>query len=180
MQAVDAAAAVDVMERWYDAWNAHDLAAVLDMVTDDVVYEDPGLPAPVARGKEAVRAAFEFHHGYCPDMSLEAHEIWASPGSSTIATWFTFRGTFTGRIEPPGFLGRGQPVVAEGMDRSEMRDGLIARHQIFYDGMSTARDLGLLPNRGSALERLMAAAQRTVVHLRRGPASSRRSGAPPG
>ena len=99
---VDLPMAQDVMDRWYAAWNAHDLDAVLTMVTDDVVYEDPGLPEPVARGKQAVRNAFEFHHRYCPDMSLEAHEIWASRDAGTIATWFTFRGTFTGVIDRIG------------------------------------------------------------------------------
>ena len=49
-----------------------------------------------------MRAAFEFHHRYCPDMSLEAHEIWASRDAGTIATWFTFRGTFTGVIDRIG------------------------------------------------------------------------------
>ncbi len=163
---LDRATARDVMRRWYDAWNAHDVDAVLALVTDDLVYEDPAAPEPVAHGREAARAAFEFHHGYCPNLSLEAHEIWANEENSTIATWFTFRGTFTGVLQPPGFAGSGQAILSQGMDRSELRDGLIARHQIFSDTLGAARELGLFPPRGGVVERGLARAQRAAVRLR--------------
>ena len=46
---------VEFCARYTAAWNDHDPAAMADLVTDDIVWEDPALPAP-ARGVAAVQA----------------------------------------------------------------------------------------------------------------------------
>ena len=45
--------------RYLRAWNDHDAAAIADLVTEDVVWEDPALVVP-ARGVAAVQ---EFMRG---------------------------------------------------------------------------------------------------------------------
>jgi hypothetical protein len=50
-----------LLDRFNEAWNAHDLDAAMGMCTDDVVFESTG-PAPDgarAVGQSAVRAAWE-------------------------------------------------------------------------------------------------------------------------
>jgi ketosteroid isomerase-like protein len=45
--------ASSVLERWYVAWNAHDVDAVGALMTDDVRYEDPAADADVLEGRQA-------------------------------------------------------------------------------------------------------------------------------
>jgi ketosteroid isomerase-like protein len=61
MSSLDAATVVDLIERFGDAWNAHDLDAALALCTEDIVFESTG-PAPDgerSEGQAAVRAAWE-------------------------------------------------------------------------------------------------------------------------
>ena len=39
------------------------------------------------------------------------------------------------------------------MDRSEIKDGRLARHQIFWDMVELGRQIGAFPPRGSAAEK---------------------------
>ena len=53
-----------------------------------------------------------------------------------IASWFRFSGTFRAPMTAPGLPSlapTGGPLELFGMDRSEIRDGRLARHQIFWD-----------------------------------------------
>lgn len=55
-----------------------------------------------------------------------------------------------------------------GMDRSEIRDGRLARHQIFWDIAELGRQLGAFPARGSTADRVTRQLQRlTARRLRR-------------
>ena len=167
----------DLMRRWYAAWNAHDPAAIATLMTDDVVYEDPGATEPRTHGREPVvewaRTAFRA----VPDMHLELLDEWASPDGTVIATRFRFTATFTGPLDPPGIAPTNRPLDFYGMDRNETRDGLIARHQIFWDIAERYRILGLLPAHGSFSERIAIRWQRTNARRlrRRETASTRRS-----
>src|SRR3712207_2394476 len=44
-QELDQAWVADLVRRWADAWNSHEHARVLDLVTEDVVYDDSAWPA---------------------------------------------------------------------------------------------------------------------------------------
>lgn len=51
----------DVVDRFNEAWNAHDLEAALALCTDDVVFDstDPAPDGVRHEGKDAVRKAWE-------------------------------------------------------------------------------------------------------------------------
>jgi steroid delta-isomerase-like uncharacterized protein len=155
--------ASELLRRWYAAWNAHDPDAIMALMTDDVVYEDPGATEPLTRGRAPVgqwaRTAFRA----VPDMHLELLEEWASPGAAVIATYFRFTATFTGPLDPPGLAPTNTRLEFYGMDRNEIRDGLIARHQIFWDIAERYRILGLLPRQGSRAERLAVRVQQLTA-----------------
>ena len=70
----------DLLHRWYDAWNAHDVGAISALMTDDVAYEDPGATEPVTRGRAPVEAWARTAFRAVPDMHLELLEEWVSPG----------------------------------------------------------------------------------------------------
>jgi steroid delta-isomerase-like uncharacterized protein len=149
--------ATEVLERWYAAWNAHDVQAVVSLVTDDVRYEDPSADANVLEGKHAVEEYVGRAFRALPDLHLEKLEEWVSPGDEVIASYFRITATFTGLSEAPGLpplAPTNGPIDLLGMDRSEIRAGRLARHQIFWDTGELGRQIGALPLRGSAMERI--------------------------
>jgi steroid delta-isomerase-like uncharacterized protein len=150
---------------WYAAWNSHDLAAVSALLTDDVRYEDPAAPADVLQGRGAVEAYVRSAFKGIPDLHLEKLEEWVSDGGEVIASHFRVTGTFTGVAETPGLPSlapNNGPLDLLGMDRSEIRDGAqLARHQIFWDTTELGRQIGLVPPRNSATEKL----SRRLQHL---------------
>lgn len=106
------------------------------------------------RGKGEVDAWVRTAFRAVPDMRIDMREAWVSPGGQVIATYFRFTATLTGPVVPPGIAPTGGPIDSDGMDRSELRDGLIARHQIFWDIQERARQVGLAPGRDTTMERL--------------------------
>ncbi len=155
--------ASDLLRRWYAAWNAHDVPAISALMTDDVRYEDPGATDAVTQGRGPVEAWAGTAFRAVPDMRLELLQDWVSPGGAVIASYFRFTATFTGALEPPGLAPTNGRLETYGMDRSEIRDGLISRHQIFWDIAERMRFVGALPARGSVAERLAFRAQHVAA-----------------
>jgi steroid delta-isomerase-like uncharacterized protein len=108
---------ITLLDRFADAWNRHDLDALMSMMTDDCVFEasaGPQVDGQRSEGKPAVRAAyaavFEAFH--------DAH--WASArhfiaGNRGVSEW-----TFTGTHND------GKRVEVTGCDLFTFRDGKIA------------------------------------------------------
>lgn len=80
-------AARELLERWYAAWNAHDVEAILGLVTEDVRYEDPSSAEPLMRGRAEVEGSVRAAFRAVTDLHLEKHEDWVSPGGEVIASW---------------------------------------------------------------------------------------------
>ena len=146
------AAASEGLLRWCEAWNAHDVEAISALMTDDVRYEDPSAPAAVMHGRaqveQYVRAAF----AAIPDLHLDKLEVWVTPGGGVISSWFRFSGTFRAPLTAPGlppFAPTDRSIELFGMDRSEIKDGRLARHQIFRDMVELGRQIGAFPPRGT-------------------------------
>jgi steroid delta-isomerase-like uncharacterized protein len=108
---------VTLLDRFADAWNRHDLDALMSMMTDDCVFEasaGPQVDGQRSEGAHAVRAAyaavFEAFH--------DAH--WAGArhfitGDRGVSEW-----TFTGTRKD------GTRVEVAGCDLLTFRDGKIA------------------------------------------------------
>jgi hypothetical protein len=154
-QAEESAASA-VLARWYEAWNAHDVSAVSALMTDDIRYEDPAGHANVLHGRQAVEAYVRSAFKSLPDLRLEKLEEWVTPGGRVIASYFRVTATFSGVGEAPD-LPPLAPTNARiellGMDRSEIREERLARHQIFWDVVDLGRQTGLVPPRGSTMEK---------------------------
>jgi steroid delta-isomerase-like uncharacterized protein len=120
---------LDLLDRFAEAWNRHDLEALMSMMTDDCVFEasaGPHVNGQRSEGRDAVRAAYAGVFAAFPD----AH--WANArhfiaGSRGVSEW-TFSGT-----QPDGTR-----VEVNGCDLLTFRDGRIAIKNSYRKNRPTA------------------------------------------
>lgn len=144
-----------LMDRWVAAWNEHDAEAMAECLSDDVVYIDPGArPDPVLCGRLAVKEFAAALWRASPDLKFEVLELFTSEDGSVVTMHWRTSGTFVDRLDPPGFAPTGGPIVMEGYDRNEVRDGLFVKHEAFYDQFRLGDQIGAVPKPGSFGERL--------------------------
>jgi uncharacterized protein (TIGR02246 family) len=107
----------ELLDAFADAWNRHDVEALMSMMTDDGVFEaSAGADVNGARheGQGAVRAAYEAVFAQYPDARwADARHFVA--GNRGVSEW-----TFTGT------LGDGTRVEVRGCDLFTFRNGKIA------------------------------------------------------
>ena len=164
MNATSELRASELLNRWYEAWNQHDVARISALMTEDVRYEDPAAPAAIMHGTVAVEQYVIAAFAAIPDLHLDKLEEWVTPGGAVIVSWFRFSGTFRAPMKAPGLpplAPTGRSLELCGMDRSEIRDGKLARHQIFWDIAELSRQIGAFPQRGTRAERF----SRHLQHL---------------
>jgi steroid delta-isomerase-like uncharacterized protein len=153
----------DFLKRWEAAWNSHEPDRLLELMTEDIVYDDSSWPATM-RGHGDVREFLEFVWRGSPDISFTLTDgPYVVPGELKAAFYWTGTGTHTGPIDPPGFAPTGKRIEFEGADFHEYREGRVCRLRIVFDMMDVARQLGTVPKAGSALEKAGAAVQRATV-----------------
>ena len=153
-------------KRWEAAWNSHEQARLLELMTDDIVYDDSSWPTTL-RGHGDVRTLLEFFWRAFPDLRFETVEgPYIVPGQPKAAFYWTGSGTHTGPIDPPGFAPTGKRIELEGVDLHEYRGGRVCRVRVVYDTMDVGRQIGTVPKPGSPLEKAGAAAQRLGMKVR--------------
>jgi glyoxylase-like metal-dependent hydrolase (beta-lactamase superfamily II)/predicted ester cyclase len=152
-----------VMTAYFDALARHDLDAIAAAWAPDGVCHIAGQPD--ADGPAGVRAWWAEFFGSSPDLRFEVAELIAE-GDQVAVRW-TARGTFAG----PGALQGIEPTYArldlEGLDLFTLRDGQIVSEYAYTDGMSLARQIGLLPPAGSTAEQRMTRAFNGQAKLKR-------------
>jgi ketosteroid isomerase-like protein len=98
-------ATVETLERMADAFNAHDLDAVMSLFTDDPVLEMPRGPHPWGQrfqGREEVRAGLASRFAGIPDVHYGEDRHWVS-GNRGCSEWLLTGTTVQGvRIEVRG------------------------------------------------------------------------------
>jgi glyoxylase-like metal-dependent hydrolase (beta-lactamase superfamily II)/predicted ester cyclase len=105
-------------------------------------------------GPDAVRAYFTDLFGAFPDFTLSVESTVAE--DDRVAVHWTAIGTMTGPLQ--GIEPTGARVRFEAVDLLQVRDGVLTRNIAVPDGLSIARQIGLLPKAGSTSERRMNAA----------------------
>jgi len=111
-----------LLERFGAAWNAHDLDALLSMVTDDCVFETAaGVDAHGTRfvGREVLRVAFPAAWNTWPDARWAAATHFVC-GNRGVSEW-TFQGTDR----------NGRRTEVRGVDLFVLREGKIARKDTY-------------------------------------------------
>jgi ketosteroid isomerase-like protein len=81
-------ATLTTIERFNEAFNRHDVDAVMALMTEDVVFENTSPPPDGERyeGQAAVRAAWEALFAGSPAAHFESEDIFAV-GDRTVVRW---------------------------------------------------------------------------------------------
>lgn len=119
---VSAEAARQLLDDMFAAFNRHDAAAVVALMTDDVVFDTAGGSEVYGArhvGRTAVQAAFEAVWTSIPDVRWD--EVRHHVGAEHVTTTWIFRGT----------RGDGARVEVQGIDLFTFRDGLVASKSAF-------------------------------------------------
>jgi len=94
--------------------------------------------------------------GAVPDLCFEI--VTTVTESHRCAVQWRLTGTFTGPQAFTGVEPTDMPIALEGIDLLTVRDGLIQSNDAFSDGMTFARQVGMMPPQGSATEQRLTAA----------------------
>ena len=112
-----------VIERFNEAFNRHDVDAVMALMTDDCIFENTHPPPDGERyeGQEAVRGFWERLFGSTPDARFTVEDSFAA-GDRCAQRW---------RYD---FTGDGRPGHIRGVDILRVRDGKIAEKLSYVKG----------------------------------------------
>ena len=114
---------IEMLERLLDAFNAHDLDAVMSFFVDDCVMEMPRGPDPWGRrfeGRDRVREGLADRFAGIPDVHYGEHRHWVS-GSRGCSEWL-LTGTTT----------EGRKIGVRGCDLFEFRGDKITRKDSYW------------------------------------------------
>src|SRR3954453_11824567 len=99
----------ELLPRVMAAFNAHDAAAFVAMMTEDVVFEHSAAPATM-RGRAEVQAFYTSHLWKAfPDLTLELADgpFFHAHAPQVSLRWLA-KGTHTGPLHPPGLAPTGK------------------------------------------------------------------------
>ena len=130
---------------------------------DDVVANFYGQVGEV--DKTGAIAYFESLWAAIPDFSFEIVDLYATGDNATVHWHIT--GTFAGPGTFQGFEPNGAALDFYGVDVVKVRDGKVARIDVYTDGMTIARQLGALPPDDSPVQARMAQAFNARVRATR-------------
>ncbi len=120
---LDADAQTPSLHAFLDAFNAHDVDAIMSFFTEDCVFDTPRGPAPGGQrlvGKQQVRKGIQARFDGIADIVYGDDRHWTC-GDRGVSEW-TIRGTRT----------TGEPIEVRGCDLFEFSDGKISRKDSFW------------------------------------------------
>jgi steroid delta-isomerase-like uncharacterized protein len=130
-----------VIAAYGEAWNGHNVEAILAMHTDDSVFENH-TSGGKGVGKDAIRKILNGVFAAFPDIRFDARRTYVRDGvvtqewtaTGTLAIPYT-RGATT--VQPTG-----KKVSWNGVDVIPFSGNLVARKDVYVDSMSFLRALG--------------------------------------
>ena len=130
---------MDIVDRHFAAENAHDVPGTLATYTDDIVWDDITHPLSPVRGKEAVGVVYSAIIDAIPDV----HFVSVRRFTSEDGQWVVDESNVTGHVEGEwaGIAGEGAPVEIRILHVFQLRDGLIAYENTWFDSAAIARQV---------------------------------------
>ncbi len=130
-----------VIAAYGDAWNSHDVEAILAMHTEDSVFENH-TSGGKGVGKAAIREILKGIFSTFPDIRFEARRTYVRDGlvaqewtaTATLAVPFT-KGSAT--VQPTG-----RKISWNGVDVIPFAGNLVARKDVYVDSAGFLRALG--------------------------------------
>jgi PAS domain S-box-containing protein len=120
------------------------------LLAEDVVENI--VPIGVYDGRQSVLVYHEQMFAAAPDLHVDVTHV-AAAGDAVLAAW-ELSATFTG-APFQGLRPNGRRVTLEGASTQVVREGRVASAEVIFDGESFARQVGMLPIRGSAADRAL-------------------------
>ena len=132
----------EFIDRYNAAWNGHDVESIVEMHTDDSVFENH-TTGDLNVGREAIGTAIRGIFTVFPDLEFETRRQYLR--EDLVVQEWTARGTHLGKMSRAGIEVEptGMPVEYRGMDVIPIEDGLVARKDVYSDGVTLLRQLGL-------------------------------------
>ena len=132
----------ELIDRYNAAWNAHDVEAIVSMHTEDSVFENH-VTGDVNVGREEIGRAIDGIFAVFPDLAFETRRAYVR--EDLVVQEWTARGTHEGPMTRSGIEVQptGRKVEYNGMDVIPIRDGLVARKDVYSDSITLLRQLGL-------------------------------------
>jgi steroid delta-isomerase-like uncharacterized protein len=139
----DAAAALEeAIGRYNDAWNDHDLDAIMSMHAPDMVFENhtAGEAAEGEAAREHIGSIFETW----PDINFSTRRLYTRDGL-VVQEW-TATATHANTMRRGDLVAEptGKRVTWNGIDVIPFEDGLVKRKDVYSDSVSILRQVGLL------------------------------------
>jgi steroid delta-isomerase-like uncharacterized protein len=132
----------EAIARYNDAWNAHDLDAIMAMHAPDMVFENH--TAGESASGDDVRTHIAAIFGTWPDIHFDTRRIYIRDG--VVTQEWTATATHANKMtrgeleaEPTG-----EKVSWEGVDVIPFENGLIKRKDVYSDSVGILRQVGLL------------------------------------
>jgi steroid delta-isomerase-like uncharacterized protein len=142
VRALDGQDLQEFIERYNRAWNEHDVEAIVDMHTTDSVFENH-TTGDTNVGREAIGSAIRGIFTVFPDLRFETRRAYIR--DDLVVQEWTARGTHLGKMNRAGLEVEptGKTVEYRGLDVIPIEDGLVARKDVYSDGVTLLRQLGL-------------------------------------
>jgi steroid delta-isomerase-like uncharacterized protein len=126
------------VQRYFDAWNAHDPDAIVAAFVEGGTYTDPNVGSPPLTGETLVAYAQGLFDSF-PDLTFENVQHDVRPGGATCARWL-MRGTNSGGMRwPPS----GQAIALPGVDVITTTDDGVSSVEGYFDRQTMFEQLGL-------------------------------------
>jgi steroid delta-isomerase-like uncharacterized protein len=132
----------EAIGRYNEAWNDHDLDAIMSMHAPDMVFENhtAGESAEGAEVREHMAAIFETW----PDIHFETRRLYVRDG--VVTQEWTATATHSNTMRRGELVAEptGERIEWRGVDVIPYEDGLIKRKDVYSDSVSILRQVGLL------------------------------------
>jgi steroid delta-isomerase-like uncharacterized protein len=128
--------------RYNEAWNGHDLDAIMSMHAPDMVFENhtAGESAQGEEVRQHIGAIFDTW----PDIHFETRRLYVRDG--VITQEWTASATHTNTMRRGELVAEptGKKVEWRGIDVIPFEDGMVKRKDVYSDSVSILRQVGLL------------------------------------
>ena len=132
----------EAIGRYNEAWNDHDLDAIMSMHAPDMVFENH-TAGESAQGEEArghIGSIFETW----PDIHFETRRLYVRDG--VVTQEWTATATHSNTMRRGDLVAEptGKKITWDGLDVIPFADGLVKRKDVYSDSVSILRQVGLL------------------------------------
>lgn len=130
------------IERYNDAWNAHDLDTIMSMHAPDMTFANH-TAGESARGEEVRRHIASIFDTW-PDIHFETQRLYVRDG--LVAQEWTATATHSNTMRRGDLIAEptGRQVQWAGADVIPFENGLVKRKDVYSDSVTILRETGLL------------------------------------